>query len=121
MLIVNRVEAADILGQSDSASVEAARELARFGLAVILTLGADGLIVHENGKIEAMPAHKVQAISTLGAGDAVIGALGAEIDRCTTRPVSPRPRRHLMSQAQSPSGISRETVRLFLKGQTASR
>ena len=41
---------------------------------VIFTLGKDGAVAYENGTIEFIPAMKVDAIETTGAGDSFIGA-----------------------------------------------
>jgi ribokinase len=82
ILIVNRVEAADLLGlrHVDDAPVAAA-SLARLGPpVVILTLGAGGLILHD-GAPRALAAPSVSVVSSHGAGDAFIGALAAGLDR----------------------------------------
>jgi ribokinase len=78
ILVVNRVEAADLLG-SDTDPITAAPRLAALGpRAVILTLGADGLVLHD-GATQHLPAHKITPISSHGAGDAFIGALAARL------------------------------------------
>ncbi len=81
ILIVNRVEAAQYLEQDGLADpLAAARDLARRGPArVIVTLGEDGLILHE-GAPRHLPAPVVRAISSHGAGDAFIGAFAARLD-----------------------------------------
>lgn len=84
LLVVNRVEAADILGLADigAALPGAAVALSKLGpRAVIVTLGGDGLVLFEDGSVTAMPALKVDVVSTHGAGDAFLGALAAELDR----------------------------------------
>lgn len=84
ILVVNRVEAADMLRMPEiGADVPgAARALAGLGpRTVIVTLGGDGLVLLENGRLTAVPALKVAVVSTHGAGDAFLGALAAELDR----------------------------------------
>ncbi len=79
LLVVNRVEAADLLGDPGPDPGSAAAALAALGpRAVILTLGARGLVLHD-GQATAIPAHRVRAVSTHGAGDAFIGALAARL------------------------------------------
>lgn len=82
VLIVNRVEAADMLGLPEIGdAAEAARGLAALGpRAVIVTLGAGGLVLCEGGATRASPAHPVAVVSTHGAGDAFVGALAARLD-----------------------------------------
>jgi len=78
MLVVNRVEAADLLATSDAAldPLDAALALTRLGpRSVIITLGADGLVLHEAGTAVHHPGHPVEVVSTHGAGDAFLGAL----------------------------------------------
>lgn len=79
LLIVNRVEAEDILG-APLPPDRAVAGLARLGPAqVILTLGGDGLILWD-GTAHRAPAQPVKVVSTHGAGDAFIGALAARLD-----------------------------------------
>lgn len=75
LLIVNRVEAGDLAAgtPADSAKALAARGPG----AVIVTLGADGLLLWD-GTLTTLPAHRVKVVSTHGAGDAFVGALAAE-------------------------------------------
>ena len=42
---------------------------------VVITLGSRGVYVNEDGKSEIVPAYKVNAIDTTGAGDAFNGGL----------------------------------------------
>ena len=81
LLVVNRGEAADLLGRSESGldATRAAEDLGRqCPGSVIVTLGGDGLVVAEAGSLTLQPAHPVRVVSTHGAGDAFIGALAAE-------------------------------------------
>ena len=81
ILIVNAIEAADMLGVSD-ADLDpwgAARDLAKLGPnKIIVTLGGRGLVIFDD-EAALYPGHKVTLISTHGAGDAFIGALGARL------------------------------------------
>ncbi len=78
LLVVNRLEARQLLGR-DLAAPEAAEALRKMGPgAVIVTLGAEGLVLCRPGGTLHLPAHRVSAVSAHGAGDAFIGALVAE-------------------------------------------
>ncbi len=83
LLVVNRGEGQALLGETLPPEPTVAA-LAQCGpRAVILTLGAEGLMLSETGQTRTMPAHRVKMISAHGAGDAFIGALAAEWDRGT--------------------------------------
>lgn len=81
-LIVNRVEAADILDRADLgpnpvAAVAALSELAPQA-EVILTLGGDGVaFAAPNTPAKVQAAMKVEVISTHGAGDVFVGTFAA--------------------------------------------
>jgi len=80
LLVVNRGEAADLLGLKEAGlnPVTAVKALAALGpKASIITLGADGLA--SGGFTQA--AFPAKVISTHGAGDSFIGALAAEWSR----------------------------------------
>lgn len=82
VLVVNRVEAAMLTGQSAESldPVRAAETLWRTGpKSVIVTLGGEGLVLVDRYGARVMPAAKVEAISTHGAGDAFIGALASAL------------------------------------------
>ncbi len=87
-LVVNEHEAALILQQldgSETMSTEAepviAQKLMAHGLAsLVITLGANGCLVAEQGSgIRQLPAVKVKAVDTTGAGDAFTGAVAARL------------------------------------------
>lgn len=82
VLIVNRIEAADMLGLPEIGDpAEAAARLGALGpRAVVVTLGAGGLMLWQHGRTHAMAAHRVAVVSTHGAGDAFAGALAAALD-----------------------------------------
>lgn len=84
ILVVNRVEAADLLAAREAAldPLGAARALTTLGpRTVILTLGGDGLVLHDGVTAAHHPGHPVEVVSTHGAGDAFLGALAAAHSR----------------------------------------
>ncbi len=81
LLVVNRVEAAQLTGQPQEAPEAAARALLARGLAqVIVTLGAQGLHASSGDATLVLAAPRVTACSSHGAGDAFLGALAARLD-----------------------------------------
>ncbi|HEY6918555.1 MAG TPA: PfkB family carbohydrate kinase [Tabrizicola sp.] len=81
LLVVNRGEAADLLGRAEEVldPAAAALDLTALGArAAIVTLGGAGLVIAGAGVADFLPAHRVAVVSTHGAGDAFIGALAAE-------------------------------------------
>ena len=87
VLVVNRIEAAELLGQGGLPTdmTQTLGGLAELGPEqVIVTLGAGGLMLEDKGQVVARPACPVDVISTHGAGDAFIGALAAELSRGVT-------------------------------------
>ncbi len=87
ILILNRVEAAAALGPSEAAlspreyaEAAAAPLLARGPDLVIVTLGADGAVAcRRNGPALFQSAFQIDAIDTLGAGDAFAAAVAVGI------------------------------------------
>lgn len=72
-LILNESEAQGITGEKDiNAVVEKLKEKLRGG-AVILTLGGDGAIYAKGDSFVRVPAFKVSAVDTTGAGDTFTG------------------------------------------------
>jgi len=125
LLVVNRVEAADLLNQTDAELNPeiAAKDLSRFGPNVILTLGADGLVLCENGETRHLPVFTVQAISTHGAGDAFIGALAAQLVKGVSLSQAARFAQgaaalHVASPVVERDTITPETVETFINAQT---
>ena len=80
ILTPNETEAEMLSGESGP---EAAAEAlaARSGEAVIVTLGADGALLWQDGHAERLPATRVEPVDTTGAGDALNGILAAELAR----------------------------------------
>ena len=67
-------------GNQYARQVGIARELLRLGVpSVIITIGAAGALVGENGEVSAVPAPRVKAVDTTGAGDAFVGALASRL------------------------------------------
>ncbi|WP_394690956.1 PfkB family carbohydrate kinase [Hoeflea sp.] len=84
VLVVNRVEAADLLATTEAAldPLSAAQALTTLGpRSVIVTLGGEGLVFHDQGTTKHLPSHPVTVVSTHGAGDAFLGALAAARSR----------------------------------------
>jgi ribokinase len=83
MITPNRVEALMLAGiggggRPDPASC--ARRLLGLGpRAVVITLGAEGCLVAERETCQTVPAHSVEAVDTVGAGDAFNGALAVAL------------------------------------------
>jgi ribokinase len=80
VLLPNELEARALTGESDPQA--ACRQLSeRSGAAVIVTLGADGALLLDDGRFETIAAPRVEVVDTTGAGDAFAGALAAELAR----------------------------------------
>lgn len=57
-------------------AIEAAKIIANKGVkSVVVKMGSDGNIVYHDGKIDFVPAYKVKAVDTVGAGDTFVSAL----------------------------------------------
>lgn len=78
LLVVNRVEAADLLDIADAA-LDPATAVAvlqeKSNCPIILTLGGEGLWLTDGEVAQHVPAYRVPVVSTHGAGDAFVGAL----------------------------------------------
>lgn len=81
----NQSEAATIIGAhgvasgADHASVAEAVAVVLSASAVILTVGDRGAVLWEQGAPTAFPAHPVDVVDTVGAGDALAGAAAAAL------------------------------------------
>lgn len=97
-LVVNEHEAALVLAQLDPGASAAERSpeqtaeaLRATGIAsVVLTLGAQGALVADADGLHAVPAARIAAVDTTGAGDAFIGALAVGLARGDALPVAAR-------------------------------
>lgn len=73
LFMLNEIEAADLAGETDPEKA-AAVLAARYPKAkVVVTLGAEGALCHENGQIVRQTAYKVKALDTTAAGDTFTG------------------------------------------------
>ena len=64
---------------SETDEEKAAKKLNEFAPSIVITLGGQGLIWKDPGKIERYPAFNVNVVDTTGAGDAFHGAFAAGI------------------------------------------
>ena len=83
-LIVNESEAAVMgaaLGPATEPEAFAMAVAARYRNAVVVTLGACGALAVQDEKAFAIAAPGVTVVDTTGAGDALVGALAAALDR----------------------------------------
>lgn len=83
--VPNKTEIAAIVGKpvdSPADAMQAAKLLLDRGVQkVALTMGREGVLVHDGAGCTLLPATEVQAVDTTGAGDAFTGALGDALAR----------------------------------------
>ncbi len=79
LLLVNETEAQLQLGDADLESEAATRRLAELVPMAVMTLGARGACWAGSGRSGFVPAHRVTAVDSTGAGDAFAGALAASL------------------------------------------
>jgi ribokinase len=82
ILIPNRTELASLAGSSVPTTVEEVKSF--IGQVsgpeqVIVTLGAEGVVIFDGDNLDHVPAPKVQAIDTTGAGDCFCGSLAGRL------------------------------------------
>ncbi|TDB84673.1 ribokinase [Actinomadura sp. 7K534] len=81
-LVVNEHEAAYLLGGARESAAETAAALVRSGArSVVVTLGAEGVVVADGEGTAAVPSPKAEAVDTTGAGDAFTAALCLRLAR----------------------------------------
>ena len=78
VLTPNGGEACAIGGEDDPEAAALALN-ARTHAPVVVTVGADGALLVEDGAVERIPAPRVEVVDTTGAGDAFNGSLAAEL------------------------------------------
>lgn len=97
LLVVNRVEAGDMVGTADSEQAV----MTLFGKVrgdVVVTLGGDGALTADAGGLRHCPARRVTPVSTHGAGDMFTGALAAQL-------MNDRPLADAVAFAQAAAGL----------------
>jgi ribokinase len=87
-LVVNEHEAAFLLGEGVEGvdgALSAARDLLSLGpRSAVITVGGAGAVFSDGESTSHVPAPKVEAVDTTGAGDAFVGALAARLARDAT-------------------------------------
>ena len=82
ILVVNELEA-ETLAKKKIVYLEDARNSMGILLErcqnTVITLGEKGLLIGEGSQMKHIPAHTVSTVSTLGAGDAFVGVMAAEL------------------------------------------
>jgi ribokinase len=92
VLVINESELALIAGTTDiPTTLDAAQTLMQTlslqpHQTLVVTLGKHGALAHHNHQMVHMPAHRVKAVDTTGAGDCFCGALGVAL--CEGRPLT---------------------------------
>ncbi|MCK4382779.1 MAG: ribokinase [Candidatus Lokiarchaeota archaeon] len=72
----------ELVGNSEDKIIQASKDISRFGIkTVITTLGNKGCILYDaaDNRITEVPAFKVQAIDTVGAGDCFNGVVASKL------------------------------------------
>ncbi len=94
VLVVNRAEAASLVGHEVDSPAAARRAAAglqkRTRQAAILTLGAEGSLLATPEAIEHFPAWQAPTVDATAAGDAFVGALAVELARDSALPSAAR-------------------------------
>jgi len=88
IFIINEVEGEALTGQHDPQTILKSMQKLYPQSRTVLTLGTEGLIYGDSENIISLPALKVEAVDTTGAGDTFIGYFlaelisGTEIEQC---------------------------------------
>lgn len=77
VLVVNEGEALALAEEGSDVEAAARALLARGPRAVVVTLGGDGAFVLDIDGLTPVPAHRVEAVDTTGAGDTFVAAVAA--------------------------------------------
>ena len=80
ILTPNRLEAPALTGVTDVEQA-ASRLFAATRAPVVVTLGAEGVLLIDGAGAERIPALEIEAVDATGAGDAFNGVLAAELAR----------------------------------------
>jgi ribokinase len=91
ILVVNETEAAVVgatLGLPTAPDLFARSAATRFRNAVVVTLGARGALAASGDEFIAIAAPVTSIVDTTGAGDALVGALAAALDRGASLPAA---------------------------------
>lgn len=81
LLVVNEIEAATQEGEAGTPLGLARTLAARYGLTCVVTLGGEGTVAAEaDGTAWSVGVLPVEAVDTVGAGDAFVGVLAATLD-----------------------------------------
>lgn len=101
VIIVNRAEAQVLTGMDQHTDpARLAFRVAEFGPpTVVLTLGAQGSVLCHRGRPKRIPTIRVDAIDTVGAGDAFAGALAAGWARVHAAAVAKSPDEYTLLDA----------------------
>lgn len=78
VLVLNQGEV-EQLGEGEDIESSALALARRSRAPVIVTLGPQGALLVDGGRVQRVPGHQVDAVDTTGAGDTVCGILAAEI------------------------------------------
>jgi ribokinase len=79
LLVPNEGEAATASGVDGDPAAQAAALAAALGCAVVVTLGAEGVLVLDGAGPERVAGHAVDVVDSVGAGDTFCGVLGARL------------------------------------------
>lgn len=79
VLVANEVEAAAIVPEANGNHAQELKDLQRMSPRVVVTLGGEGLIAGDIEGTFSLPAFDVEAVDSVGAGDAFCAALGVRL------------------------------------------